>query len=142
MPVEITFGGVWQLPKATTVTFGAAMYLCRNSLTRRIPEVDQHELEFVDLAIGAAPFLVGCEALDALHGTLSSCFAGVCLQAKTEGRHDKIVFRFTPAVVEGGGAPDDACPRRGGGSRYPSAGHHCAGGRCGWRRRSGQRRLA
>jgi predicted RecA/RadA family phage recombinase len=38
LPVEITLGGVWQLPKATTVTFGAAMYLCRNSLTRRIPE--------------------------------------------------------------------------------------------------------
>ena len=36
-------------------------------MTRRIPEFDQHELEFVDLAIGAAPFLVGREAFDALH---------------------------------------------------------------------------
>ena len=36
-------------------------------MTRRIPEVDQHELELVDLAIGAPPFLVGREAFDALH---------------------------------------------------------------------------
>ena len=41
--------------------------MCRNSLTRRIPEFDQHEFELVDLAIGAAPFLVGREAFDALH---------------------------------------------------------------------------
>ena len=41
--------------------------MCRNSLTRRIPEVDQHALELVDLTIGASPFLGGRQTFDALH---------------------------------------------------------------------------